>query len=206
MAVQPLQVLVVESSPGAADDACDELAAAGHAVRRCFDHDSEPFPCNGIADGRKCPFDDGGIDVAIGVRHFPHARTSSMEDGLRCAIRKRVPVVVAGANVMSPYADYATETIGGTTGVVATCERAATAPLPAHTAAATRVAVEATREAALAAVPQAVVRQRANALVVEIFGAGGLRPAAKTVVSARVLVALREIDDYHKVIDTVFYD
>jgi hypothetical protein len=30
--------------------------------------------------------------------------------------------------------------------------------------------------------------------------------AAKTVVSARVLVALRELDDYHAVVDTVFYD
>jgi hypothetical protein len=206
MTGQPLQVLVVESSPGAADDACDELVAAGHEVRRCFDRDAEPFPCNGIAEGRKCPFDDGRVDVAISVRQFPHARTSSMEDGLRCAIRKRVPVVLAGANVNSPYANYATETLGGTTGVVATCERAASAPLPAHTAAATRVAVEATRDARLAAVPQAVVRQRGTALVVEIFGAGGLTPAAKTVVSARVLVALRELDDYHPVIDTVFYD
>ena len=67
-------------------------------------------------------------------------------------------------------------------------------------------AVDATRDARLATVPQAVVRQRGNALVVETFGAGGLSPAAKTVVSARVLVALRELDDYHRVIDTVFYD
>jgi hypothetical protein len=206
MPAQPLQILVVESSPGAADDACGELTAAGHTVRRCRARDAEPFPCNGIAEGQKCPFDDGGVDVAIGVRQFPHAQTSSMEDGLRCAIRKRVPLVLAGANALSPYAGYATETIAGTRGVVATCERVAGAPLPAHTAAATRVAVDATRDAGLATVPQAVVRQRGNALVVEIFGAGGLSPAAKTVVSARVLVAVRELDDYHRVIDTVFYD
>lgn len=206
MPAQPLQVLVVESSPGAADDACDELTAAGHTVRRCYARDAKPFPCNGIAEGEQCPFDDGGVDVAIGVRRFPHARTSSMEDGLRCAIRKRVPVVLAGANVLSPYVDYAAETTEHTRRVVATCERVAAAPLPAHTAAATRVAVDATRDARLATVPQAVVRQRGNALVVETFGAGGLSPAAKTVVSARVLVALRELDDYHRVIDTVFYD
>ncbi len=206
MTSEPLQVLVVESSPGAADDTCAELVAAGHTARRCYERGAKPFPCNGIAEGRKCPFDEAAIDVAIGVRQFPHAQTTPREDGLRCAIRKRVPLVLAGANTMSPYADYATETTTRTSGVVAICERAARAPLPAHTAAATRVVVAATRDAGLAGTPQAVVRQRGKSLVVEIFGAGDLSAAARTVVSARVLVALRELDDYHRVIDTVFAD
>ena len=45
-----LDVLVVESHPGVADDAAAGLAASGHRVHRCHYAGFDAFPCVGVAD------------------------------------------------------------------------------------------------------------------------------------------------------------
>jgi hypothetical protein len=195
----PLNVLVVEGTRGAADEACHELIDAGHHVQRCHDRDAPPFPCAGIAAGRGCPLDRGDIDVAVGVRTSARAEQLASDDGVRCAIRNRVPLVLAGTPAASPYRAYATEIVERAYGVVDACERAAAAPIVMHSAAATRVLADAVGDAA-----EAVVYQRDGVLVAEVHGADTLDAPAKTVVAARVLVALREVDGYHRTIDVLF--
>ncbi|MGZ4690569.1 MAG: hypothetical protein ACXWAY_13165, partial [Acidimicrobiia bacterium] len=62
-----MEVLVVESEPGAAAIAIAQLEAAGHRVARCHEPGSRAFPCAGLDPGR-CPLEEDAIDVVLTVR------------------------------------------------------------------------------------------------------------------------------------------
>ena len=121
-----LNVMVIENEPGASADAEQELRAAGHTVLSCH----EPG--------------DGAVSRAVASstrRRARCARTLSTsrsscapvtapqptatEDGARCALVQRVPLVVAGDPVLDPYDEFATRTLGRTYDVVDACELAA---------------------------------------------------------------------------------
>src|SRR5438552_4030387 len=128
-----LNVLVVESERGAAEVAREKLVAAGHTVLRCHEPGAAAFPCNALVKDRQCPLDAAVIDVALDVRSRPRSQPAPQEDGVVCALRHHIPVVVAGPEVLNPYDGYAV-VLGRTSDVVEACERAAHAPLHEHTA------------------------------------------------------------------------
>ena len=103
----PLDVLVVGSSPRAGAAAVEALQAAGHRVHQCHDDDHRGVVCRGMTVGSTCPIDDG-IDVAMLVRSRVHPRPTPFEDGIRCAIRAGLPVVEDGPEVLDPYASWVT--------------------------------------------------------------------------------------------------
>lgn len=107
-----MRVLVLESEPGAATDAVVELEANGHAVLRCHESGAAAFPCAGLARDGGCPLDGEGVDVAISVRPHGGADPTPTEDGIACALRARVPVLVAGAGAVNPYAEFGGTEIG----------------------------------------------------------------------------------------------
>ncbi len=121
-----MDVLVVESDPGAAAVAIAQLQAAGHRVERCHEPGARAFPCAALNPGR-CPLEDGEIDVVLTVRARSHPRPSQLEDGVTCALRQHVPVVVAGRTNLNPYARYDVA-VAGVDDVVETCELAANGP------------------------------------------------------------------------------
>src|SRR5437660_5032568 len=109
-----LHVLVLESDQGAADVAREELTAAGHVVLRCHDPGAPAFPCNALVKGGHCPLDAADVDVALDVRARPRSQPAAQEDGVACALRHQLPVVVAGTTVLNPYDGYAVEMLGRT--------------------------------------------------------------------------------------------
>ncbi|HZJ27086.1 MAG TPA: hypothetical protein VFF40_08780 [Acidimicrobiia bacterium] len=131
-----MRVLVLESEPRAADTAIDQLEAAGHDVVRCHERDGAAFPCVGLDHHDRCPLNGTPVDVALTVRGDERWTTSELEDGVPCAIRSGVPLVVAGESGGSPYAPWTTATVHGDD-VVSACDWAATAPLTRHSDAAT---------------------------------------------------------------------
>jgi hypothetical protein len=140
-----MRVLLLESEPGVAHEAEAELTGAGHAVARCHDAASAPFPCYGITDpeengGHRCPLDEGSVDVAVVVHRAaePAGRVSSGEDGARCALRRHVPVVIAGPVEHSTIADFATMITSDGGPIAPLIEQAAAAPLLRHSTAARR--------------------------------------------------------------------
>jgi hypothetical protein len=205
MTTRSLNVLVVEGTPGAGRSVCDELRAAGHTVLRCHEPGAAAFPCAAIAYGKTCPLEGRTVDVAVDVRKTPHPQASPLEDGVRCAIRSHVPVVVAGATALNPYEEYATAVVDHVYDVVDACERAATAPLRGHGAAASRVLAEVMRthgvEPSDATV--AVTRDR-GVLNVEVHGAELLDQQTKTIAAARIVGAVRALDRSATKIDTRF--
>jgi hypothetical protein len=121
----PLNVMVLQSERGAADEAARELTEAGHVVLRCHDPGASAFPCRGVADRSQCPLRSHRVDVALIVRSRPRSQPAPQEDGARCALMHNVPLVVAGPAVLDPYGDYAARVLDRTTDVVGACEEAA---------------------------------------------------------------------------------
>jgi hypothetical protein len=127
-----MNVLLLESDAHAADEAAARLRAAGHQVERCHEVGLPAFPCNGLLDGGECPLDRGPIEVALVVRSHPWPRPSTLEDGVVCALRRGVPLVVAGRALLNPYVDWAAAVVDGVEDVVEAIEKVArTAPHPA---------------------------------------------------------------------------
>jgi len=199
-----LNVLVLESDRGAATVACHELEDAGHTVRVCHEPGCGAFPCNALRDGESCPLSGEPIDVALDIRRKPRSQPTALEDGVACAIREHVPLVVAGPAVFSPYAEYATETRADTFDVVTACERAAEAPLARHTAAAQDALAWTLERRSLPVDARVSVYRRKGALFVSVATGSDLDRATKNMVAVRITAALRAFDRYARGIDVVF--
>jgi hypothetical protein len=199
-----LNVLLLESEPGAAAVARHELEGAGHHVRTCHDPFEPAFPCNALREGRGCPLEADPIDVALDVRRRRQSAPSALEDGVACALRHHVPLVVAGATAPAPHHEFAAEVLEDAFDVAGACERAAAAPLLRHSAVAQQ-ALDATLERrGLPVTAEATVVRRRGVLLVSVSGADKLDRGAKTMASVRIRAALRVLDRYARGIDVAF--
>jgi hypothetical protein len=125
-----MHVLVVESDRHAAANAVTDLQAAGHHVVRCHEQDLAAFPCNALCDHGECPIEaDAGVDVVVDYRSRPYPRPTAFEDGVSCALRHHIPLVVAGTSALNPYDKWTTAIATSDDDIVSTCERAARMPL-----------------------------------------------------------------------------
>jgi hypothetical protein len=180
---RPMEVLVVESEPGVATVARAQLEAAGHHVLRCHD------------PGR-CPLEHDEIDVVLTVRARATAQPTALEDGVTCALRRRVPVVMAGRTSPDPFTPFPV-TVAGLGTIVETCERAATGPQLGHE----RVALDALEQTlSLAGIPtdtaSASVRRSGSGLRIVLHVPGDAPQKVRDVAAVRVVGALREYDQH----------
>jgi hypothetical protein len=196
-----LNVLVVENEPGAAAAATQELREAGHRVLSCHEPGDAAFPCRGVDHPAGCPLRSQNVDVALLVRSGVQAQPGAREDGARCALVQRVPLVVAGEPVLDPYDEYATRTLGRTYDVVDACELAATAPVEALSRRASDVLVEVCGRP-LSPAPRAVVTRRAGSLRVAV-DADGMTKDERSRAAVRIAMALRELDPFAAGIDVL---
>ena len=118
-----MRVLVVESEPAAAGDVVNVLEAAGHEVVRCHEEGLPAFPCNGILRG-SCPVDANAVDVAVTARSHVHPTPTPLEDGMTCAIRHEVPLVLVGMGALNPFERFGTREVRDAGSVVTACEQA----------------------------------------------------------------------------------
>ncbi len=123
----PLEVLVIESHPGAAAAAVQALEAAGHHTITCFESQTGTgFPCRAVVDPADCPL-KRQPDVALLVRPQIALRPDPLEQGASCALRAGVPLVEAGPAHLDPYEPWLSGRVDGD--VVAACEAASDAAL-----------------------------------------------------------------------------
>jgi len=195
-----LNVLVAENEPGAAALAADELRTAGHSVLTCHEAEHPAFPCRGIVDPARCPLRSHAVDVALLVRSGGDALPNAREEGARCALAQRVPLVVAGDPVLDPYDTYATRTLGRTHDVVNACELAATGPIEALGRRATEVLRAVCGETAVPE-PRAEVTRRDGRLRVRGLDTDVMTKDQRSRAAVRIAMALREIDPFAGGID-----
>src|SRR5690606_10284965 len=121
-----LDVLVIESRPGAGATAVADLTAAGHRVVRCHDDGRPAFPCRGVERPGDCPVEEGAADVAVLARDATATDPTPYEAGLGCAVRAGVPVVAtADVGSSEAYEPFLAGRADGDTPLVAAAEQAA---------------------------------------------------------------------------------
>jgi hypothetical protein len=176
------------------------LDDAGYEVRRCVEPGQPTFPCAGLDGGAGCPLDDGRVDVALDVRVHPWPHPTPREVGVRCALRRSVPLAVAGRVPGNPFGRWADAVEEGTTDVAALCERAIASSLERHRhavirAVSTVLAVHGDETPAVAA----EIDRRGGRLHATITAA--VPDALRTVAVARAGSALRGVDREAKAIE-----
>jgi len=196
-----LNIMVLESDRGIADAAKRALTDAGHQVLGCHEPDARTFPCRGIEDQSNCPLRSHSVDIALTVRSQHGSQPTPQEDGVRCALMHRVPLVVAGPPVLDPYDSFEARVVDADADLVAVCEEVAAAELPRHS----RVATEALRASrtpteALASARVTVTR-RHGCLLASVSGIGALAPRQFDAAIVRMLAKLREYDTSARGID-----
>jgi hypothetical protein len=92
-----MRILMTESDRSGGAVAGALLALEGHEVAHCHSPGAEASaaPCAGMAPGGRCPLAGGDVDLLADVRPAPGPFTLR-EAGVMCALRARVPVLVAG--------------------------------------------------------------------------------------------------------------
>lgn len=103
-----LRFLVIESDPGVAGEVDAALRAEGHEVVHCHEAGAPAFPCVGI-DG-PCPV-ERGVAAAVLVRSAGRPAPTAYEDGVSCALRARVPLVVAAPLPSGAYDRMAAQVV-----------------------------------------------------------------------------------------------
>jgi hypothetical protein len=194
-----MEVLVVESEPGAADAAIAALEAAEHRVLRCHDRGAAPFPCRGLEPG-DCPLERGTVSVVLDVRGRITPRPSPLEDGVTCALRRRLPVVVAGTSAVNPFSRY--PVLDATRqDVVAACEYAASGPRSDHEAVADRALNATLQRSGRDEEGSTSVRLGPGGLQVTLFMPEDTDPKTREMAAVRVAGAIRRFDRHAARID-----
>lgn len=196
-----MKVLVVETEPHAAAMAMAQLDTSGHQIERCHepDQDAAGFPCFGLSSGR-CPIEDGDIDVVLTVRGPSHPGPSPLEDGVTCALRRQVPVVVAGRTTPNPFERYHVGVANQD--VVGACERAAGGRQLQHEAVAGQALDWSLRHRDLPLDASHVdVRRHDGGLQVTLFVPAETPKVVRDMAVVRVAGALRAFDAHSSRID-----
>lgn len=201
-----MRVLLLEGDPGAANGAESQLTAAGHEVSRCHDPGTAGFPCRGLTEvGTEvgtCPLESEHIDVAVVVRSRPGEGPSAGEDGVRCALRRFVPLVVAGEVSRSPYVGWAAVVHEGTDDLALAVTEAANTPLRRHAEAATRSLRDVLDRHGLdSSMAEAHVRRVGEDLRIMLRPNVPIEPAVAEMASVRAVGAVRAMDAHPRVID-----
>jgi hypothetical protein len=195
-----MRILVVGTAPSAIEPAVAELTGAGHDVVRCHDSGAGPFPCLALSDDRACPLEAGPVDVTVTVRDRAWPRPSPYEEGALCALRRHVPLVVAGTAVLQPFERWSSRTSEKGTDLAAACEQAAAAPLPRHGEVSRDAARQFLAAAGREGAADASVWRRHGGLRADVIVPAGCADLSPRV-AARVTGALRQFDRFATAID-----
>ena len=194
-----MRILVTETHAEAAVPAERQLMEAGHEVVRCRADDGPAFPCAGLEPGG-CPI-EGGIDVALTVRTGPPEAPTAREDGVTCALRRHVPLVVAGPPGPNPFEGWATVCVDERD-LVAACEAAASADVERLSAVARDEAVKAlVRRGHAADGVDVITRRSAHDLKVEVALPDVVTDREADAIAVAVADRLRAVEPTIPVID-----
>jgi hypothetical protein len=196
-----LNIMVLESDQGVADTAKRALTDAGHVVLDCHDPGARAFPCRGIEDQSKCPLRSHSVDLALTVRSQHRSQPTPQEDGVRCALMHRVPLVVAGPPVLDPFASFEARVVDADADLVAVCEDVAASELPRHSRVATDALRAARNPTEALATARATVTRRRGCLLASVSGVDALAPRQCDAAIVRMLAKLREYDSSARGID-----
>lgn len=199
-----MKVLVLEERTGASCDVALGLVGAGHEIVRCHGADEPAFPCRGLTVDQ-CPLDAGDVSVAVMVQSDDGPPVGdAAEDGARCALRRHIPLVVAGTPAGSRLDEWAAAVVDDPATVVDAVGEVGSMPSARHSDVA---------EGAFAGVLEAhgldpslagaVVVRNGSDLHAELRPSGPVDHSILEIAAVRVAGALRRFDPFPRVIDVV---
>ena len=199
---ESLNVLLLESHHGEGTRSAHALEHAGHRVHRCHDRRRPDFPCVGLSGG-DCPL-DGPIDVALAVRQRATPRPTPLEDGVTCALRAGIPLVVDGRALLDPFADLAATHVEVEGDVVGTCERTVAEALDPLAGAVHDTFAPLLASRGLAADSLDVRLEPGDGvLTVHLRGGDDVPKAVVEMLGVRALDAIRKVNRHWSVVDVV---
>jgi|GEM_PF-4557755 len=187
--------VVLAGSTGPVDDpVVAALEAGGAQISRCH-HPDDGTMCTMVA-GHPCPMDDHA-EVAV-VPLVAAGAGPTLADGVGCAVRSSIPVVVVGRGSPGPFGAVAAAAADGPDDVVDVCRTAIAGATMAHT----RVAQDALEarvdslgiDADAARELSASVRRNETGLRLEIRTNGLLAHQVGERLGLQVLAAVRAFD------------
>ena len=196
-----MHILLVEGHAGEARETERTLQELGHSTYRCTDHDAAAFPCNGMTTG-SCPLEHEPIDAAVLIRTELADMHTAREDGARCALRRHVPLVLAGDVESSAFRDWATDTTEDLATIPEAVERAAGRQLDRHSDAARRSFLAVLVGNDLSTVgADAAVRRSGSGLRVTLSSPEVIPQPLRESAAVRAAGAVRDVDPYVSRID-----
>lgn len=193
-----MRVLVVESHLGASQRLKDELGRRGHDVLTCHEDEHERHGCRAVDPDAGCPLDDRRVDVTVDVRRSHHPDPRPLEQGAVCAVRARVPLVVAGAATDSPLEPWATTTVVGDVPAIVEAVEAVDGSLaPMHQ----KVVDEALDQLLPGEGATAIVRQGDDRIHVDLSLPSHLESTEAEMVAVRLVAAVRRFDPNTSTVD-----
>ena len=187
------EILVPDGSsePGVA--LADELSAAGYEVRHCYRARDTGIAC-AAERGRPCPIEEGHVDLVV-VPQADGSRSQGMSDGARCALRRKIPVLMPALGP-GTYRRWGAAA-GSELPVTAAVEKALGEPLLEHSHTATTVVYGLLPRHGLSpAGVTAKVWRRDGRLVVRVASDAALPMEIRRVISIRLPAELRKIDPW----------
>lgn len=198
MTTHPLDVLLLESRPGAGEAAGMTLAEAGHRVHRCYPSGEGGFGCRAVLDG-SCPL-DGHVDAALLARDPGDAGPTIDEAGVRCALRAGVPLVAVEGEGSGPASGWATVTTRGL-GVDMACRRAVALARRPVAEAVEEELRPVLREAGLSGEVHCRIESRWPRLRVAITVDGDVDPRLEQRLGVRAYDVVRGAEGDHRTVD-----
>lgn len=195
-----MQILMTEIVTDRARTAASLLEARGHEIVTCGDGTERAVACAALR-GDPCPLEAHNVDVALHVDREDAA--SLADEGVLCALRRFLPLVVATDDPASPgepFGRWATS-VCDLDELDATLAAAAAAPLRVHGAAAEQAANKVLASAGCAETWRAVVRRDGRRLVVELTSEAPVHPELCGRSAVRAEGAVRLIDAASHTID-----
>ena len=203
-----MRVLVVERKAGLGDGVVAQLDATGHEVVRCHEPGSPAFPCNALIEGESCPLDHHAVDVAMAIRGDEGGPTTEDEDGVRCAIRRQVPVMLVGNRDGASYAGWTKgEADPDDDDLLAKAAAAVEAGFDPHVQAARATLRQVLSQHDLDdAAVDVEIKRRGNRLRCVLRVDAAVDPLVAQMAAVRVVVALRSLEQELDVIDVDVVD
>ncbi|MDE3085634.1 MAG: hypothetical protein KGJ77_02615 [Acidobacteriota bacterium] len=195
-------MLVPDTAGAAATQLARRLEDAGHRVHRCM-ADGAGGACVGLTDGR-CPLDTAAVDVAVSAAGAP--ADGNPADGATCAARRRLPLVLVGADTSHPLAPWATA-MPGAEGTASAVDHVLARPLGRHTDEAERAMLhELRRQGSSSDDAVVAVYRRPGRLLVDLTYRGAVSPTQAQRLAAHVAQAVRGYDRWAPKLDVAVHE
>lgn len=124
-----MKVLMLDEGIGLGGLVESDLIDAGHEVLRCHPWGQPDFPCVGLLDRELCPLEHSPVGVAVKLSEEGSGCPGHHEQGVVCSLRRRVPLVLAGASPDSTLVGLAAAITPGHEDVVGVVEAVADADI-----------------------------------------------------------------------------